>query len=70
MGAWSFILRANHKSQKRVLPLEVIAQQASASPATGSPKEAARRQADIINRVFETPSAKNSTPRKATAKSA
>jgi len=70
MGAWSFILRANHKSQKRVLPLEVIAQQASASPATGSSKEAARRQADIINRVFERPATSKTSPRTATSKSA
>jgi hypothetical protein len=53
-----------------VLPLEVIAQQASASPATGSSKEAARRQADIINRVFERPAESKNTSRTATSKSA
>lgn len=54
MGAWSYILRVNQKSRERVLPLEVISQRASASPATGSPKVAAERQQDILDRVFET----------------
>lgn len=54
MGAWSYILRVNQKSRERVLPLEVISQKASASPATGSPKVAAERQQDILDRVFET----------------
>lgn len=51
MGAWSFILRANRKG-KNPLPIEVICPPASASPASGSPKQAAARHHDVLERLF------------------
>jgi 2-oxoglutarate dehydrogenase E1 component len=48
MGAWGFILR-----HWRELPLHVIARSASATPASGSSKRAARRQRAVIEGVFE-----------------
>ncbi len=48
MGAWGFILR-----HWRTMPLELIARSASATPASGSSKRSAKRQADVIKRVFE-----------------
>jgi 2-oxoglutarate dehydrogenase E1 component len=52
MGAWWYIRgRFMHKAL-RDLDLEVISQPASASPATGSYKKAAKRQQDILNRAI------------------
>ena len=48
MGAWGFMLR-----HWRELPLHVIARSASATPASGSSKRAARRQRAVIEGVFE-----------------
>lgn len=52
MGAWGYILRVLSKGYSGK-PIDVIAQPASASPATGSPKLAANRQRAIIDKVFE-----------------
>lgn len=52
MGAWWYIRgRFMHKAL-RDLDLEVISQPASASPATGSYKKAAKRQQDVLNRAI------------------
>lgn len=52
MGAWWYIRgRFMHKAL-RDLELEVISQPASASPATGSYKKAAKRQQDVLNRAI------------------
>ena len=48
MGAWSFILR-NFKSKS----IQLISRRESASPAAGSSKVFAKRQAAVINGVFE-----------------
>ena len=48
MGAWGFILR-----HWRELPLHVVARSASATPASGSSKRAARRQRAVIEGVFK-----------------
>jgi len=48
MGAWGFVLR-----HWRELPLHVVARNASATPASGSSKRAARRQRVVIEGVFE-----------------
>ncbi|NBG65130.1 2-oxoglutarate dehydrogenase E1 component [Acidiluteibacter ferrifornacis] len=48
MGAWSFILR-NFKSKV----IKLISRRESASPAAGSSKVFAKRQAAVINGVFE-----------------
>jgi len=53
MGAWGFILRVLSKGYKGKVKIDVIAQPASASPATGSPKMAAARQRAVIEKVFE-----------------
>lgn len=47
MGAWSYIMRA-----MRDLPWEVASLQASASPATGSPKVHERRMRAMFDRLF------------------
>lgn len=50
MGAWGYVLRILSKGfDKR---MDVIAQPASASPATGSSKMAAQRHQSVINEVF------------------
>jgi 2-oxoglutarate dehydrogenase E1 component len=48
MGAWGFVLR-----HWRSMPIELVARSASATPASGSSKRSAKRQADVIKRVFE-----------------
>jgi 2-oxoglutarate dehydrogenase E1 component len=48
MGAWGFVLR-----HWRKLPLELVARCESATPASGSSKRSARRQRDVIERVFK-----------------
>jgi 2-oxoglutarate dehydrogenase E1 component len=48
MGAWGFVLR-----HWRELPLHVVARSASATPASGSSKRAARRQRAVIEGVFK-----------------
>ncbi len=48
MGAWGFILRC-----WRELPLKLVARNISATPASGSSKRSARRQRDVIERVFK-----------------
>lgn len=50
MGAWGYILRVISKGFDR--KIDVIAQPASASPATGSAKMAAARQRAVIEKVF------------------
>lgn len=50
MGAWGYLLRVLSKGFDK--KIEVIAQPASASPATGSPKMAAARQRAIMEEVF------------------
>lgn len=52
MGAWGYLLRVLNKGYKGT-PIDVIAQPASASPATGSSKEAATRQKAIIAKAFK-----------------
>ncbi len=52
MGAWGYLLRVLNKGYKGT-PIDVIAQPASASPATGSSKEAAKRQQTIIEKAFK-----------------
>lgn len=52
MGAWGYMLRVIRKGDTRNIPMHVVAQPASASPATGSPKAAAARQKAIIDKVF------------------
>lgn len=52
MGAWGYLLRVLNKGYKG-LPINVISQPASASPATGSSKEAAKRQQAIIQEAFK-----------------
>ena len=47
MGAWSYIMRA-----MRDLPWEVASLQASASPATGSPRVHERRMRAMMDRLF------------------
>jgi 2-oxoglutarate dehydrogenase E1 component len=47
MGAWSFVLRVF-----RDVRLDVISRRESASPATGSPRQSANEQREIIERVF------------------
>ncbi|MFM7731515.1 MAG: 2-oxoglutarate dehydrogenase E1 component, partial [Flavobacteriales bacterium] len=53
MGAWSYIMRA-----MRDLPWEVASLQASASPATGSPKVHERRMRAMFDRLFSFASVK------------
>jgi 2-oxoglutarate dehydrogenase E1 component len=48
MGAWGFLLRS-----WRELPLQLVARSVSATPASGSSKRSARRQQDVIERVFK-----------------
>ncbi|MFT4660082.1 MAG: 2-oxoglutarate dehydrogenase E1 component [Patiriisocius sp.] len=48
MGAWSFLLR-----KLRHINLELISRPESASPASGSPARAEKRQTAIINKVFK-----------------
>ncbi len=48
MGAWTFIL-----SELRTLGIDVIAREASAATATGSSKNSAAEQNELINKVFK-----------------
>ena len=48
MGAWSYLL-----AQLRAYPLQLISRSASAATASGSSKDAAIRQAKIIDEVFK-----------------
>lgn len=48
MGAWGYLLRTF-----REVPLKLVSRRESASPATGSPKQSANEQKEIINKVFE-----------------
>jgi 2-oxoglutarate dehydrogenase E1 component len=48
MGAWSYLLRIFRERE-----LKLVSRRESASPATGSPKQSAREQEEILNKVFE-----------------